>query len=143
IESFDTNVLRLMDKGVSGMQNVFLLRQGYVHGIQINYNILYGVPGDRAEWYERMVRLLPRLFHLTPPVTRTETIVTRFAPLQVNPSHFGSTSAPEHHRCYDCLFSEEFLSGTGFNLDNYAYYFERYFDYQPDTAPRYWSLIRQ
>jgi ribosomal peptide maturation radical SAM protein 1 len=143
IESFDTNVLRLMDKGVSGMQNVFLLKQGYVHGIQINYNILYGIPGDRPEWYERMVRLLPRLFHLTPPVTRTETIVTRFAPLQANPNRFGIPTAPKHHRCYDCLFSDEFLSSTGFNLDNYAYYFERYFDFHPDAAPRYWSLIRQ
>jgi ribosomal peptide maturation radical SAM protein 1 len=89
IESFDSNVLRIMDKGVTGIQNVHLLRQGYIHGIQINYNILYGLPGEKPEWYERMTKLLPRLFHFTPPVTRTETIVTRFAPLQANPSRFG------------------------------------------------------
>jgi ribosomal peptide maturation radical SAM protein 1 len=74
IESFDSNVLRLMDKGVTGMQNVYLLKLGYNYGIQINYNILYGIPGERTEWYQAMVRKIPRLFHLTPPVTRTETI---------------------------------------------------------------------
>jgi ribosomal peptide maturation radical SAM protein 1 len=143
IESFDSNVLRLMDKGVTGIQNVHLLRQGYVHGIQINYNILYGVPGERPVWYERMVRQLPRLFHLTPPVSRTETIVTRFAPLQANPSRFGILTTPKHHRCYDCLFSPEFLASTGFNLDNYAYYFERNFAYDCAATPHYWSLLRQ
>src|SRR4030095_11941375 len=53
IESFDSNVLRLMDKGVSGIQHVHLLRQGYVHGIQINYNILYGLPREQPEWCPR------------------------------------------------------------------------------------------
>jgi ribosomal peptide maturation radical SAM protein 1 len=143
IESFDTNVLRLMDKGVSGIQNVHLLRQGYLHGIQINYNILYGVPGEHPEWYARMVRQLPRLFHLTPPVTRTETIVTRFAPLQTNPGRFGVSVRPKHHRCYDSLFSSEFLLNTGFVLDNYAYYFERNFAYEPEGTPHYWTLLRQ
>lgn len=143
IESFDTNVLRIMDKGVSGIQNVHLLRQGYVHGIQINYNILYGLPGEDPAWYERMVRRLPRLFHLTPPVTRTETIVTRFAPLQTDPRRFGVETTPRHHRCYDCLFSADFLARSGFELDNYAYYFERNFDYLDAASTHYWTLIRQ
>jgi ribosomal peptide maturation radical SAM protein 1 len=140
IESFDTHVLRLMDKGVSGMQNVFLLREGFRYGIQINYNFLYGLPGDRAEWYARMAKLLPRLFHLTPPFSRTETIVTRFAPLQTDPHRFGVATKPRHHRCYDCLFSEEFLSRTQFELDNYAYYFGRNFKYDADVVPHYWTL---
>ena len=140
IESFDTNVLRLMDKGVSGIQNVFLLREGFRFGIQINYNFLYGLPGERAEWYARMAKLLPRLFHLTPPYSRTETIVTRFAPLQMDPHRFGVATKPRHYRGYDSLFSEEFLSRTQFELDNYAYYFRRNFEYSPDAVPHYWAL---
>jgi len=139
IESFDTGVLRLMDKGVSGIQNVFLLREGFRHGIQISYNFLYGLPGERAEWYARMAKLLPRLFHLTPPFSRTETIVTRFAPLQTDPNRFGTTEA-QHHRCYDCLFSQEFLSRTQFELDNYAYYFRRNFKYGADVVPHHWTV---
>ena len=90
-----------------------------------------------------MVGLLPRLFHLTPPVTRTEAIVTRFAPLQASPERFLPGAQPRHHRSYDCLFSAEFLVETGFDLDDYAYYFERYFDYAEDAPARYWSLTRQ
>jgi hypothetical protein len=90
-----------------------------------------------------MVDRLPRLYHLTPPITRTETIVTRFAPLQINPGRFGVTVRPRHHRCYDSLFSSEFLSNTGFALDNYAYYFDRNFEYEPEAEPLYWTLLRQ
>jgi ribosomal peptide maturation radical SAM protein 1 len=143
IESFDSNVLRLMDKGVTGMQNVYLLKLGYKYGIQINYNILYGIPGERPEWYRSMVSKIPRLFHLTPPVTRTETIVTRFAPMQAAPSRFGVTLKPRHHRCYDVLFSEAFITTRNFSLDNYAYYFDRYFAYDPEASPFYWTLLRQ
>jgi hypothetical protein len=82
-------------------------------------------------------------FHLTPPVTRTETIVTRFAPLQTNPSRFGILSTPKHHRCYDCLFSQDFLTSKGFNLDNYGYYFDRNFAYDCAATPYYWSLLRK
>jgi ribosomal peptide maturation radical SAM protein 1 len=141
IESFDSNVLRLMKKGVKGIQNVNLLKLGYLHGIQINYNILFGIPGEKTEWYRRMIDQMPRLFHLTPPVTRTETIVTRFAPLEADPGRFGGNAPPRHHRCYDSLFSANFLERTGFSLDRYGYYFERYYDFEPDSAPVYWALV--
>ena len=144
IESFSSEVLRLMDKGVTGMQNVYLLKLGYRYRVQINYNILYGIPGERPEWYRHMVAMLPRLFHFTPPVTRTETIVTRFAPMQADTARFGGVlSKPRHHRCYDVLFSRGFLADSGFSLDDYAYYFERYFAYDPAAAPHYWTLLRE
>jgi ribosomal peptide maturation radical SAM protein 1 len=143
IESFDSNVLRLMTKGVTGIANVHLLKLGYVYGVQINYNVLYGLPGERPDWYRRMIELVPRLYHLTPPVTRTETIVTRFAPLHTSPQRFGLQAQPRHHRCYDTLFSQEFLQRTGFSLDDYAYYFERYFRYHPEAPPLYWTLVRE
>jgi hypothetical protein len=42
-----------------------------------------------------------------------------------------------HHRCYDCLFSQEFLLRTQFELDNYAYYFRRNFKYGADVVPHH------
>jgi len=52
IESFDSNVLRLMDKGVTGIQNVHLLRQGYLqrHTDQLQHLI------RRARRTPRLVR---------------------------------------------------------------------------------------
>ena len=143
IESFDSDVLRLMDKGVTGIQNVYLLKQGFQSGIQINYNILYGIPKEASASYVRMTAMLPRLFHLTPPVTCSETIVTRFAPMHDRPACFGVSTKPRHHPCYDTLFSAGFLAKSGFTLDNYAYYFDRYYDYEEDAQPLYWQICRQ
>jgi hypothetical protein len=139
-------VLRLMKKGVRGIHNVQTLKLGYEHGILVNYNILYGIPGETADGYLRMTEQLPRLYHLTPPVTRTEAIVTRFAPLHASPAAFvpgcGEDFRPEHHKCYDTLFSPKWLAETGFDLDNYAYYFERYFDYPDENALLYSLIVR-
>ena len=141
IESFDSNVLRLMKKGVTGIHNVYCIKLGYLHRIYIAYNILFGFPGERAEWYSAMTPLVPRLYHLTPPASRTEVIVTRFAPLHENTDLCGIRSAPRHHRGYDVLFSQEFLQRTGFSLDDYAYYFERHYDIKPDVMRVHQSLV--
>ena len=132
IESFSTDVLNLMEKGVRGIQNVQTLKSAYLNGILLHYNLIWGIPGEKPEAYRDMLAQLPRLYHLTPPVSRTEAIVTRYAPLHMQPERFGADGAKAvHHRCYDALFSESFLERTRFSLDDYAYYFERYFDYDP------------
>jgi ribosomal peptide maturation radical SAM protein 1 len=141
IESFDSNVLRLMKKGVTGIHNVYCLKLCYIHRVQVNYNILFGFPGELAEWYRRMVTLMPRLYHFAPPISRTEVIVTRFAPLHGDPEIFQIKTTPRHHICYDALFSRDFLARTKFNLDNYAYYFERYHSFGAELKPLYHELI--
>lgn len=143
IESFSSEVLKLMDKGVRGIHNVLTLKSGYRHGIQINYNILYGLPGEQGAWYRAMVQQLPKLYHLTPPVSRTETIVTRFAPLQADPTRFGLSPKPRHHRCYDVMFSRAFQQTHDFRLDDYAYYFARGFDYPNELGVFYRMLVEQ
>jgi len=142
IESFATPVLRMMDKGVRGIDNVSLLKAAYAEGIDIYYNLLYGLPDDSAAAYRQMVELIPRLYHLTPPVARTETVLTRFSPLQAQPQRFGLPPAV-HHASYDALFSEDFLRRTGFSLDDYCYYFERTFDYPAPLQSLYAQLVIQ
>lgn len=143
IESFSTPVLKRMRKGVSGIQNVQLLKWGYLDGVVIDYNVLYGLPGDAAAEYLWLLQNTPKLYHLTPPISRTETIITRFAPLQSEPEQFGFTQKPHHHACYDALFSAGFLARTGFELDDYCYYFERHFDYPEELAKLYGQLVVQ
>jgi len=143
IESFSSEVLRLMDKGVSGIQNVALLKYGYRERIVIHYNFLYGLPGERASEYRDLLRNIPRLYHLTPPVSRTEAIVTRFAPLHSSPERFGAKSKPRHHRCYDVLFSQDTLRSTGLSLDDYAYYFDRYLDQDDEMVSLYAQVVQQ
>lgn len=142
IESFSTRVLRAMKKGARGIDNVCLLKAGYRNEIVIHYNILYGLPSDCAADYERILESLPRIYHLMPPVSRTETVITRYAPLQIDPGRFGLTKA-RHHPCYDILFSDAFLEKSGFSLDDYAYYFERNFEYPPELELLYSQLVLQ
>ncbi|GAB7549950.1 hypothetical protein CS8_096630 [Cupriavidus sp. 8B] len=143
IESFSTRVLKSMDKGVRAIDNVSLLKAGYINRIIINYNFLYGLPDDNYQDYLKMAESIPRLYHLTPPIARTETVITRFAPLQIHPERFGIMSEARHHRCYDVLFSRALRNQTGFSLDDYAYYFDRNFSYAPDLETIYSEIIYQ
>jgi ribosomal peptide maturation radical SAM protein 1 len=142
IESFSTPVLQRMDKGVRAVDNASLLKAAYIDGLIVDYNVLYGLPGDEAAEYEDMLAFLPRIYHLSPPVARTQTVITRFAPLQQNPERFG-VARQSHHHCYDVLFSEQFLADRGFDYDRFAYYFERGFKYPQPLARLYSQLVLQ
>lgn len=126
IESFATPVLRSMDKGTTGVQNVHTLLLGKEHDVTVHYNLLYGLPNDEEATYRTMAAALPRLRHLDPPSTRIEIQITRYAPLQADPQRFGIPAAI-HEKSYELIFSRDFLMRTGFDLDAYCYYFERPF----------------
>jgi len=127
IESFSSDALRKMRKGVSALQNVHTLLLGRRFGIRVYFNLLYGFPDDDPREYERMVALLPRLFHLDSPVTCGPVRITRYSPMQAQPQHFGvGTARPDP--TYSLIFSEDYLRETGFRLEDYCYYFEREFE---------------
>jgi ribosomal peptide maturation radical SAM protein 1 len=145
IESFLTPVLKAMDKGVTGIANVSLLKFGYLAKIIVNYNILYGLPNDDPELYRTLLTKVPSLYHLMPPVTCSDTAITRFAPLQANPQKFGidNENHRRHHNCYDVIFSEAFRQSSGFDLDDYGYYFEWGFKYGDTLSTLYSQLCQQ
>lgn len=80
IESLSSRVLRLMRKGVSGAQNVQLLRDGEVQNLTISWNYLYGFPGEESADYETILAQLPALVHLQPPQSATRIALERFSP---------------------------------------------------------------
>jgi ribosomal peptide maturation radical SAM protein 1 len=80
IESLSDAVLKIMRKGVTGLQNIQLLKWGKEYGVWIQWNLLAGFPGERAEEYERMTRFLPLLSHLTPPEMLAPIRMDRFSP---------------------------------------------------------------
>jgi ribosomal peptide maturation radical SAM protein 1 len=127
IESFSSDVLRKMHKGVSAVQNVHTLLLGRRFNVRIYYNLIYGFPGDDATEYERMLTVLPRLFHLAPPATCIPVQITRYAPLQVQPEMFGIERA-QAEEGYELIFSRKYMERTGFNIEDFCYYFERPFE---------------
>ncbi|UXH76374.1 RiPP maturation radical SAM C-methyltransferase [Roseateles amylovorans] len=91
IESLSSPVLKLMRKGVRGIQNVNLLRWCRYHGIRVSWNLLWGFPGEAREHYDEQRALLPKLVHLQPPDGCGRLWMERFSPLYTQRELLGVT----------------------------------------------------
>jgi ribosomal peptide maturation radical SAM protein 1 len=89
IESLSSHVLDLMDKGVSAIDNVRLLRNAQSRGIHIIWNYLTGIPGESREDYEAMATLIPLIEHLNAPVRYGPIHVSRYSPYHQDPAQYG------------------------------------------------------
>lgn len=66
-ESLSIPILRLVRKGVTGLQNVRMVKWCAEFGVQVTWNLLYGVPGEPPAEYVVMADALQSLTHLEPP----------------------------------------------------------------------------
>lgn len=90
IESFSTELLKVMRKGTSRIRHVQFLRWAKEYGIHLSYNILAGFPGEQAEWYHEMAQFLPHIRHLQPPLHNVHRVeMHRFSPLFRMREQFG------------------------------------------------------
>lgn len=80
IESLSSDLLRLMRKGVSAHQNIALLRSCAGVGIEVQWGIIYGFPGETVANYEEMIAVMPRLAHLEPPNAAHQILIDRYSP---------------------------------------------------------------
>ena len=97
IESLNSNVLKLMNKGCKAYQNIQLLKWLREYGIRVHWNMLYDFPGDQDEWYDEMVGLVPLLSHLQSPVKMAPLEFCRFSVYHENQDLYGlklNASAP-------------------------------------------------
>jgi ribosomal peptide maturation radical SAM protein 1 len=134
LESLNSNVLRLMRKGVRAAQNVNVLRWARYYNIYVAWNILWGFPGETVQDYAEQAALIPHLVHLQPPSSATRIWMERHSPLYSQPETFRVRSrTPE--RSYRYVYPESV------NLRKVAYFFEYELeDPLPDDA--YTSLCR-
>lgn len=80
IENLSSKVLRIMDKGVTGCQNVRMLRDAETAGLTVAWNYLYGFPGEGDEDYAPAIAQIPALHHLAPAGGSTRIAIERFSP---------------------------------------------------------------
>ncbi|MER5638990.1 RiPP maturation radical SAM C-methyltransferase [Kitasatospora sp. NPDC002227] len=80
IESLSSRVLKIMDKGVTGCQNVRALRDAQSAGVSVTWNYLYGFPGEQPADYTAVLAQLPLLHHLDPPLGAGRIAIERFSP---------------------------------------------------------------
>lgn len=88
IESLSNSILEQMGKGVTGLQNVRLLKWCAEFGVHVIWNLIYGFPREDAREYARMAELLPSLVHFTPP-NLGPLMLVRFSPYHEQPGRFG------------------------------------------------------
>lgn len=89
IESLDADMLRLMKKGVSPLQNIQLLKWSEELGIYCGWNMIHGLPGEKQQSYDNMVEMIPKLYHLRPPSGSGRFQLHRFSPYFENPEQYG------------------------------------------------------
>lgn len=117
IESFSTHVLALMDKGITGIQNIQLLKWCYELGIRPVWNMLYGFPGETTDDYLGMPELIRSISHLYPPSDMQPVTYERFSPFHYDSGKYGLELRPS--RDYHFIYPKQRVA-----LDRIAYYFE-------------------
>lgn len=78
-----------MRKGTTALQNVQLLKWCREHGVQAEWNVLYGFPGETAADYASMLELVERIWFLEPPSGYGPVRLDRFSPYHDDPGAFG------------------------------------------------------
>jgi ribosomal peptide maturation radical SAM protein 1 len=118
IESLSTQVLSLIDKGVTAIQNIQLLKFCYELNIIPRWNILYGFPKEDPRWYLGQTELICKIVHLHPPNGWGRVRFDRFSPFLNNPFKFAIRNVspyPSYRFVYPGL--------TDRDLNDIAYYF--------------------
>lgn len=117
IENLSSRVLQDMDKGVHSTQNVRLLRDCADNDVTVDWNYLYGFPGESEADYEPVLEQLPALAHLQPPGGSTRILLERYSPYFERPElGFGFRQpASLYQHVYDLPRSE---------LDDLVYQFD-------------------
>ena len=89
IESLSTEILKLMRKGVTMLQNIQLLKWCAEYMIAPYWNVLAGFAGEDPAEYVRQAELVPLISHLPPPQPLRLVKLQRFAPMFFNSEQFG------------------------------------------------------
>jgi ribosomal peptide maturation radical SAM protein 1 len=130
IESVSTRLLKLMNKGVTAIQNLQLLKWCYEFGIFPAWNLLYGFPGETAQDYQNFPRIFRAISHLCPPTGTNPVIFERFSPYFFDREKYSLTL--EASPFYKLLFPEKLV-----DLEKLAYYFNRKGEIEPDESLDY------
>jgi len=128
IESFSDQVLRLMEKGCTGLQNIQLLRWSEELGIAVSWNILAGFPNEDSREYDITAGLIPLLTHLAPPCSCGVVRLDRFSPFHTRADQYGFKRM-RPARAYYYVFPFDTRE-----LNRLAYYFD--FDYEDGRQPQ-------
>ncbi len=67
IESLSDELLNLMNKGASTIDQLACLKYARKYGVGLYWNIIYALPGEKKEWYEGMLEIMKHIHHFQHP----------------------------------------------------------------------------
>jgi ribosomal peptide maturation radical SAM protein 1 len=127
LESLSDSLLRQMRKGTTALRNIQLLKWCAEDGIHVDWNILYGFPGETRADYEQTLRYLDAIRFLQPPSACGMLRLDRFSPYHQAPQLFGLRNlrpTASFRHLYPVPADA---------LARMTYYFD--YDYDPDHDP--------
>lgn len=139
LESFSNHVLKLIRKGTSGIQNVYLLKLCQEAHVYPKWNLIHGFPEETDEDYTQQIEWIRLTHHLLPPESVSSFALQRFSPFHFEPENLGVTNVRPHSE-YDQIFPRDRT-----DMDKMAFYFD--FDYAngyavaPETIRSYQEAV--
>ena len=103
VETLHPAHIRLLNKGNSTLANIAMLKYARENNMQIIWNMLTGIPGDKAEDYRWLSDLIPSLFHLAGP-NYGGIRFDRFSMYSQNPQRYNLELVPM--KCYGILIPD-------------------------------------
>lgn len=67
IESFDTEVLSLIQKGTTALKNIRILKWAQELAITPYWTLMYGLPGETEKSLQTQIEKIKKISHLQPP----------------------------------------------------------------------------
>lgn len=116
IESLNTSTLKLMRKGTTAFQNLILLKNCQICGVQPEWNLLIGFPGEPESVFKKYVAVLRHFYHLPPPSDAFHVRFDRYSPYFVDAEKYGLDLHPSDFYSFIYPFDKQVLH-------NMAYYF--------------------
>ncbi|MFC1478671.1 RiPP maturation radical SAM C-methyltransferase [Candidatus Margulisiibacteriota bacterium] len=124
IESFSTNFLKHLNKGIDALTNVQFIKWCSLYGVNNFYNLLFNHPGETKKDYTDSADLIQKIAHLQPPSSVMKVMALENSPIYRNPEAYGITNM-KPWPVYNTLIP----NFTDNDKHAFAYYFD--FDYTP------------
>jgi ribosomal peptide maturation radical SAM protein 1 len=105
IETLNDRLLSHMGKGTTALNNIRFLRDCKSLRIHPMWSFLHDIPGEETKDYLEMTKIIPLIYHLTPPSKINPIALQRYSPIFNNPEKYGISDVKPLENYYH-LFPE-------------------------------------
>lgn len=89
IETLSTRVLKLLNKGGTGIRILAFLKWCRESGTRVVWNMLHSIPGEMTEDYEQQMEVMAKIPHFQPPRNLNPIHIDRYSPYFDRHREFG------------------------------------------------------